>query len=71
MAQKLIQPINRARLTASYKWGSAYQRDFGGVHYGQDMTGVPYVKNYDHDGDYSWNCNNYLREEAYRIAPAA
>lgn len=42
-----------------------------GVRNGQDMTGIPYVKNYDHDGDYSWNCNNYLREEAYRIAPAA
>ena len=39
MAQKLIQPINNARLTASYKWGSAYKRDFGGIHYGQDMTG--------------------------------
>lgn len=42
-----------------------------GVRNGQDMTGVPYAKNYDHDGDYSWNCNNYLREDAYRIASAA
>ena len=43
MAQKLIQPLNNARLTASYKWGSAYKRDFGGIHYGQDMTGGPIV----------------------------
>lgn len=36
---------------------------------GQDMTGVPYVKRYDHDGDYSWNINNYLREDFYRVVP--
>lgn len=38
---------------------------------GQDMTGVPYVNHLDHDGDFSWNCNNYLREDTYRVAPAA
>lgn len=43
MAQKLIQPINNARLTASYKWKDAYRKQFGGVHYGQDMTGGPIV----------------------------
>lgn len=43
MAQRLIQPLNRARVTASYKWGGAYQREFGAPHYGQDMTGGPTV----------------------------
>lgn len=43
MAQRLIQPLNRARVTASYKWGGAYQREFGALHYGQDMTGGPIV----------------------------
>lgn len=38
---------------------------------GQDMTGVPYVKHYDHDGDWSWNINNYVREDTCRIAPRA
>ena len=41
-----------------------------GMSNGQDMTGVPYVKRYDHDGDYTWNSNNYLTEAAYRVAPA-
>lgn len=36
---------------------------------GQDMTGVPYVKRYDHDGDWSWNINNYVREDTCRIVP--
>ena len=35
----------------------------------QDMIGVPYVKCYDHDGDWSWNINNYVREDTCRIAP--
>ncbi|MBU5419594.1 M23 family metallopeptidase [Acetanaerobacterium sp. MSJ-12] len=43
MAQKLIQPINNARLTASYKWRDAYKRQFKATHYGQDMTGGPIV----------------------------
>lgn len=34
---------------------------------GYDMTGVPYVERYDHDGDYSWNCNNYVRTDKCRI----
>lgn len=38
---------------------------------GQDMTGMPYVKQFDHDGDWSWNINNYVREETCRIAPRA
>ena len=36
---------------------------------GQDMTGVPCVKRYGHDGDWSWNINNYVREDTCRIAP--
>lgn len=30
---------------------------------------LPYVANLDHDGDYSWNCNNYVREETARVMP--
>lgn len=36
---------------------------------GVDMSGVPYVSCYDHDGDYSWNINNYVRGEVARIVP--
>lgn len=36
---------------------------------GQDVTGVPYVKQFDHNGDWSWNINNYVREDTCRIAP--
>lgn len=28
-----------------------------------ELEGVPYVEHYDHDGDYSWNVNNYIRED--------
>lgn len=28
-----------------------------------ELAGVPYVEHYDHDGDYSWNANNYIRED--------
>ena len=37
MSQKLIMPINKARITASYK-NSNYTKEFGYVHYGVDMT---------------------------------
>ncbi|WP_241157199.1 hypothetical protein [Adlercreutzia sp. ZJ242] len=40
-----------------------------GVRNGSDMAGVPYVARYDHDGDYSWNCNNYVQEGVARIMP--
>lgn len=36
---------------------------------GRDKAGVLYVKNYDHDGDYSWNSNNYLRGDTAFIMP--
>lgn len=39
MAQKLIQPVNKAKITVSYKWGTAYANNYGGTHYGQDMYG--------------------------------
>ena len=31
--------------------------------------GIPYVALYDHDGDYSWNPNNYVDGETCRIKP--
>lgn len=37
MAQKLILPINDARLTSGYK-NANYQKQFGFVHYGIDLT---------------------------------
>ena len=30
---------------------------------------LPYVARYDHDGDFSWNCNNYVHGETARIRP--
>lgn len=37
MAQKLILPINEARITAGYK-NNNYKKQFGYTHYGVDMT---------------------------------
>lgn len=37
MAQKLILPINEARITAGYK-NANYKKQFGYTHYGVDMT---------------------------------
>ena len=37
MSQKLILPINKCRITAGYK-NSNYQKEFGYIHYGVDMT---------------------------------
>lgn len=34
---------------------------------GHNVKGAPYVNKYDHDGDYSWNVNNYIFEETVRI----
>ncbi len=28
---------------------------------------LPYVAHYDHDGDFSWNCNNYVHGDTARI----
>lgn len=30
---------------------------------------LPYVAMYDHDGDFSWNCNNYVHGSTARIKP--
>ncbi len=30
---------------------------------------LPYVARYDHDGDFSWNSNNYVHGETARIRP--
>ena len=38
----------------------------GSIVNGLHVDGVPYVDNYGHDGDYSWNCNNYLMGETVR-----
>lgn len=37
MSQRLILPINRARVTAGYK-NENYQKEFGYTHYGCDLT---------------------------------
>ena len=37
MAQKLILPINKARITSGYK-NTNYRKQFGYTHYGVDMT---------------------------------
>ena len=36
---------------------------------GCDRNGIAYVERYDHDGDYSWNPNNYPHGETCRIVP--
>ena len=33
------------------------------------LKGIPFVNRYDHDGDYSWNGNNYIDADTCRIAP--
>lgn len=35
----------------------------GTIRNGGDVSNLPYVDMYGRDGDYSWNCNNYLREK--------
>ena len=34
---------------------------------GCDVKDIPYVKLYDHDGDYSWNINNYVLDKVVRV----
>lgn len=36
---------------------------------GSDRKDVAYVERYDHDGDYSWNPNNYPHGDTCRIVP--
>ena len=33
-----------------------------------DVSNLPYIDLYDHDGDYSWNSNNYIKTETFRLA---
>ena len=37
----------------------------GMVRNGHNVSGVPYVGKYDHDGDYTWNINNFLTGRKY------
>lgn len=37
------------------------------VRNGHRVKGVPYIDLYDHDGDYSWNINNYILQDAIKI----
>lgn len=58
-------------------WVSAYESNpelFEVVGFGADdaprgFKGVPFVNRYEHDGDYSWNGNNYIDADTCRIAP--
>jgi len=36
---------------------------------GFNDEGRAYVERYDHDGDYSWNSNNYPQGDTCRIKP--
>lgn len=40
-----------------------------GVVNGRDRAGIPFVKLHDHDGDYSWNPNNYPAGDTVLIRP--
>lgn len=40
-----------------------------GLRNGTHVDGIPYVAMHDHEGDYSWNINNYLIGSSYRIDP--
>ncbi|MCH4184477.1 MAG: hypothetical protein LKF61_03230 [Eggerthellaceae bacterium] len=47
-----------------------YVIGFGdGVVNGRNRTGIPFVKLHDHDGDYSWNPNNYPAGDTVLIRP--
>ena len=48
--QRLILPINKCRVTASYK-NSNYKRQFGYIHYGVDMTSTNHDKRVWASGD--------------------
>jgi len=38
---------------------------------GTNVFGIPFIDNYQRGGDYSWNINNYLREDKYRVSSFA
>ena len=37
------------------------------VHNGRNVKGVPYVDMFDHNGDYTWNINNYIFKEKVKV----
>lgn len=37
------------------------------VNNGRNVNGVPYVDKYDHNGDYTWNINNYIFKEKVKV----
>lgn len=42
---------------------------FGADDAPRGFKGIPFVNRYDHEGDYSWNGNNYIDADTCRIAP--
>ena len=42
---------------------------FGAGDAPRGFKGVPFVNRYEHDGDYSWNGNNYIDADTCRIVP--
>lgn len=42
---------------------------FGADDAPRGLKGAPFVNRYEHDGDYSWNGNNYIDSDTCRIAP--
>ncbi len=69
--------------TAGEKWQAFPVVGFGQPHFNRiavtidtpdgkrDVTypDLPYVAMYDHEGDFSWNCNNYVHGDMARIKP--
>lgn len=37
------------------------------VRNGKNVKGKPYVDLYDHDGDYTWNINNYIHDDMIKV----
>jgi murein DD-endopeptidase MepM/ murein hydrolase activator NlpD len=50
MSQKLILPVSKAKLTASWKT-QAYEKRFGFVHYGVDLVSAERIRNLYASGD--------------------
>ena len=42
---------------------------FGADDAPRGLAGAPFVNRYEHNGDYSWNGNNYIDSDTCRIAP--
>ena len=69
-------PVSDVRL-GDKVWMSGYESTpelFEVVGFGADdaprgFKGVPFVNRYEHDGDYSWNGNNYIDADTCRIVP--